>query len=322
MLRVEARTPYDRAVQFLEAGNIEEALLDFGVAIYSPETHWQESLFCTIELVKHGKLPNSALNPVSQGILGHQHIGVKAGLFTGKYRLAEDSEDDDFATVRIHHFSGLNTAEKTCIYALAWYHKQDFTKARQFAGLFLNKFYDFSPSQIPSYLRPSFIAMLTHNIPGTSNIGHWQTRCMNDAREVKKQFLAVICSLKDARLKQMALWQALYPPTFLGQIFYIKCGVRFPDISNKKSQLENVLKALTDTLMESYDHTIHIDEFTKNGLLGDQEFMNKLREFPVVYNALTKPIRQPGQRLRLEGEYEAEHTSGIQTDVLRRSAGL
>jgi hypothetical protein len=280
-------------------------------------------LFCTIELVKYGKLPNSALNPVSQGILGHESIGVKASLLTGKYRLAEDSEEDDFATVRIDRYSGLNTAEKTCIYALAWYHKQDFARARQFAGLFLNKFYEFTPSQIPAYLRHPFIAMLTHNIPGISNVGYWQTRCMNDAREVKKQFLAVICSLKDARLKQMALWQALYMPTFLGQIFYIKCGVIFPDISNKKSQLENVIKALTDTLMESYDHQIHIDELTRNGLLGDQEFMNKLREFPLVYDALTKPIRQPGQRLRLEGEYQADHISSIQTeDILRRSAGL
>jgi len=294
------KTSYDRAIEFFNQGNMGEALKYLGITykFYPKQVDAHELLYSTCQLIHHGHLDPAALDIETQNWIGKTNTPLKKqGLFTTTYEIATDLQAP--ADERVDLYNGINTAEKACIYALALYFKKDkdLTKAKQIAGLFLNKFYHFMPSDIPNYLREPFIRMLIENVDGVSNIGHWKTMFLKDmdtVKEIKKQFLAVIDSLQDDGLKQLALWDCLCEDTFLGQVFHIKRGGRFPSITRKNNELNTVITMLSQLISKPGAMIRADNDFVRDKLLGNPEFMEDVKQFPAIEFVL-KPRRNTNQ---------------------------
>ena len=288
-IRRSTITSYDRAIEFFNKGNITEAIKYLGATykLYPNQVGAHELLYSICQLIHHGHLDPAALDIETQNWIGKTNTPLKKqGLFTTTYEVATDLQAP--ADERVDLYNGINTAEKACIYALALYFKKDkdLAKAKQIAGLFLNKFYLFMPNDIPDYLREPFIRMLIENVDGVSNIGHWKTMFLKDmdtVKEVKKQFLAVIDSLRDDGLKQLALWDCLCEDTFLGEVFHIKRGIiRFPSIARKDNELNTAIIMLSN-LISKPNCIIHADNhFVREKLLRNPDFMEDVKQFPAV----------------------------------------
>jgi len=149
-------------------------------------------------------------------------------------------------------------------------------------------FKQFSPNQIPFYLRKEFFEVLIDKKLNLTEA--FSKKDFKDIKEAKKQLLGLIIALRDDSQKQNALCQTLIAKTFLGSIFNVKQLIGTPSLSSSKNKkmiatyLENEVKT----------HGLKLNETTIQALREEeQSFQTSLQKMcPSLANMSTKVQEQ------------------------------